>query len=385
MRNKQDVSPAESADSRRLNLLALAIGLCLLLVLLAIVEFVSGTILKRAGEKNAPFLVDFAAIAEALPSMQQTWGDTLVVSYIDPHLGYAHNPEANSIFGSVPGFVVYSSGDCKMQEALRIVALGGSTTDPLTPLFLEDEEVDPQDPYNWPKSLQEILDKEGYCVEVFNGGVAGYSSNQELLKLIRDVIPLEPNIVIWLDGINEMGFSHSVPKHPMVHDYQERLFKGLSLTRNSVLMPNTMKMLALRGTDARRTIEGVSFGTPIDTSPELQWLKNARLAKVTAKEFDFSFISFLQPIMGFGEYELSAMEQEMLDDRGESYLENLRKFYTEAKRLCEEYEFLVDATEAFKDTQNAYLDPRHQNELGVRVLAQTILEELLTRDMLRKN
>ncbi len=56
---------------------------------------------------------------------------------------------------------------------------------------------------NWTEWLEIILREKSYSVEVLAGGIQGYASSQELLKLIQDVLILRPDLVISFSGIND--------------------------------------------------------------------------------------------------------------------------------------------------------------------------------------
>lgn len=208
----------EAKCTRRVAIRVVTVASSLLIVGLAVglIEFGAMLALAQDGRPRKPFLFDREAWARHFPSYQQNWGKDLVVSYLDPQLGFAPNPNAHPLLHGTAGFVSYRMGD-HVDPLPRIVALGGSTTDPLTGVFLGDSDVAPDDPANWPRQFAAILESRHREAEVLNGGVAGYSSNQELFKFIRDALPLRPRLVICLNGVNEMGFIHSVPNHPMIH------------------------------------------------------------------------------------------------------------------------------------------------------------------------
>jgi hypothetical protein len=70
------------------------------------------------------------------------------------------------------------------------------------------------------EELSKLLTADGYSGTIVNGGTGGYSSNQELIKLIRDGLEFKPDIVISYSGINDMGKYNELP-YPMVHPYQD--------------------------------------------------------------------------------------------------------------------------------------------------------------------
>ena len=88
-----------------------------------------------------------------------------------------------------PGFYVLGTRE---PDNFKIAILGGSTSD--------------SDLY-WYRSWPEIF-YEKYCrenISIFNGAMAGYNSAQELIKLMRDVVHLKPNLLIVLNGINDIA------------------------------------------------------------------------------------------------------------------------------------------------------------------------------------
>ena len=85
----------------------------------------------------------------------------------------------------------------KPPGTLRVVTTGDSTTFGLS--VLDDE--------NWSSRLRAAL--AGLCagaatVEVVNAGVTGYSTLQNRLQVERDVLPVQPDLLVWLvSGVND--------------------------------------------------------------------------------------------------------------------------------------------------------------------------------------
>ncbi len=97
----------------------------------------------------------------------------------------------NRIRDKIEGFELY--GDADNPNALKIVALGGSTTES-TLHYIK----------GWVQYFTEYLRQNNISAVVYCGGVCAYTSSQELLKLIRDVIPLKPDIVLSYSGNNDL-------------------------------------------------------------------------------------------------------------------------------------------------------------------------------------
>lgn len=357
----------------------LLFNLGVILAILGGVEFGARIVNERAGYAPKPFMVDVAAIKRAPFELRQE-GKTTKMSYLDPHLGYAHEHAVDRELGKgqwLPGFVLY--GDVAAEGALRIVALGGSTTDPL-------------DKGNWPKQLQAILTEEGIPAVVYNGGVSGYSTNQELLKLMRDVLPLSPDIVISLSGVNDLAFVHSVPDHPMVHPYQKRLLEAVTEERSAMLLPNTRAWIRhwreAYTPDIDR-VKGINYGPPVVVNHAQQWARNIGMMYALSQFSNIEFVGYLQPILGVGAYKQGPDDEKLIQDvtksLGPNYLPLAKDFFATAGIWTQQTPYAVDLTGVFDGETNLYRDQRHPNAEGYRKIAQAIRDDLSARKLLSKS
>ncbi len=356
--------PHQTPRPRRSWLLVLP-TLVVTLGLIVAVEGVSAFMNRAAGEGVWPVLFDYKELLRARGAVRQE-GGTQTVSLLDPHLGYEREYDVLAKLGDsyLPGFVIY--GDPASESALRIVTLGGSTTDPT-------------DPNNWPERLHQLLADRGVESVVFNGGVSGFSSSQELFKLIRDVLPLAPDVVVTLDGVNDAGYVHAVPRHPMVHPYQERMLRELRGERSPIVMPNLFR--AWQRWRAARSpayyrVSGVNYGPPGDQTDAEQWERNVRMMNACASADGARLICVLQPVLGIGDYSPSTREAELFDDAtrlfGGQYLEKLNGFYESAKARSESLDYVYDFTELFAGETEMYRDARHPNADGYLKIAAAV-------------
>jgi lysophospholipase L1-like esterase len=354
-----------------MKVLAVAGGIIFSILLLLSIELFSFLLLKIR-DNPRPFLVDISA------ECARAAGKTTELSYVDPHLGHAHDPGTINDLGELPGFAVYGEDEKGSIRTIRIFALGGSTTDP-------------NDPGNWPKALYAMLESKSIPCQVYNGGVSGYSSNQEVLKMIRDVLPLKPDIVVSLNGLNDLGFCHSVPGHPMVHPYQESLMRSLADGR-PYLFPSTVhivKRLQSRLNPDIRQVTGMNLGPEVRTTPAEQWEQNLRIMRAVAEEFDTEYLCFLQPAVGVGDYSPSTEEEMMLrytnEQREGKYVGHLEAFYCDARERCRKLSFCTDLTDVMRGEINMYRDSRHPNPEGYRLIAEAIFDELSSRGLLDRD
>ncbi len=303
---------------------------------------------------------------------------------LDPQLSHAYSVEYLKQklpeFTVLPGFVAYADPE-KKKNALRIFALGGSTTDPH---FKE----------SWPYFLQKKLDALGIDAIVFNGGVAGYSTNQELLKLQRDVLPMKPDIVLGLSGVNDQGFAHSHKQHPMIHPYQAKVFGALAGHQEpSRFFPNTVDVVRrLTGPNKAEDV-GITFGAEVRTSPGAQWERNIRMMHAICEELGVHYLGFRQPVLGVGKHEPSPDEAAMIKKYSDAvnrpggnttYVEIINDFYKQTQSVPERLDYCVDLVDLFVGKSGMYRDARHQTAAGAEALADAMTAALQQRDLLRK-
>lgn len=277
--------------------------------------------------------------------------------YLDPLLGYARKVS----------FVPYG-----IEGGQEIYALGGSTTAPYS------------SEGNWPKALTDLALERKLGVKVFNGGIGGYSSHQELLKLLRDVLPQKPSIVVSLNGINDFGW-HIVEKHPFHTDFQEGVFRQLT-DPTAKIFPNLMELVRR---NIKQNVRGTRFGSEDPSSPVQRWESNVRSMHALSEAHGINHLNFLQPTLGVGNYiptfeEAEALKQ-MVRPLGQTpYVQEANDFYVEARAACRRMDYCVDLVGLFEGKTGLYKDPRHPNEEGYRIIGKAILETLIQRGWLKR-
>ena len=280
----------------------------------------------------------------------------------------------NRIIDTIEGFEVF--GDKENPDAKLIVALGGSTTES-TYLFIK----------GWVQYLSEILMQEHLPVKIYCGGVAGYSSSQELLKFIRDVLPMKPDVVLSYSGLNDLyGYPKPTEKirngRPFITHFQVEFIEKII----EKLMPANERFPVMH--DLMWQENGnttVYYGLKNKKTASELWLDNTRIMHAIAKEFGFSFLSFFQPFAFNGFYELTEKQriiysrksptciQDGYEKWGAPYAEDVKKIIRSIKNS----DYIYDFSQIFEDYDGVYFDASHVYERGNMIIAQKIYEKLI--------
>lgn len=323
---------------------------------LFIVEFYSFNTLKDLNRAQS-FMYDHKTSPKTLESMQQAWGKILQVSFIDPLLGYARKVDRKN--DKLAGYEVIGAGNVK------ILILGGSTTSSYTPIHLDNDVDDFQESYSWPRYLADIIGKDK--VTIYNGAVAGYFSSTELLKLIRDINFIKPDIVITLNGVNELENHHGVKGYQLLGKYEKKITEHAVDINEPRLMPNTVTLFRLKNNI--RLVEGIDFGPKHNVINHDKWLNNIIMSKAVSDAFGAKYFIFLQPALG-----LVPENQQFYLDRSmkQNYIERISLFYSHAREHCKKLSYCTSLEQIIPDDDKYYIDPRHQTRAGTEIVAKNI-------------
>ena len=255
---------------------------------------------------------------------------------LDVNLGYTY--EMNYEY---PGIYLYGENQ---KGNYRIAVLGNSTTDSM--------------PGSHIRSWVEIMYSK-YCnndITIFNGGIAGYNSAQELLKLIRDILKLHPDMVIVYDGFNDL-----VQRKAPNFQYLEKLVSYAGKN-----MPTPWYIKSAEKTACR----GIPFtGQRVDN-----WLENIKYMYALTKSNDIEFFAFMQPML-YTKRKLDSHSKTILFQTplfyDESFMETAHQFRERAKEIGKYYNYIYDLTHIFDD-DDVYMDISHVYELGNEIIAKHI-------------
>ena len=274
---------------------------------------------------------------------QLSFCNYILESMLDINLGYTY--KENSRY---PGIAIY--GEEKPGD-FKIAVLGGSTTD------------DIYDKRNWARILYEKWPND--AVTVYNGGTCGYTSTQELIKLERDILPLNPNLIIVYDGFNDLCED---PGHPFAIPYLKQMF---DLIVRNIHEEGTGHV----GNDM--DISAVNIGVDTGENYFENWLSKLKCMSAVSQTKDIAFMAFAQPTRynmlnrkGIDEWVLSSSVFWV-----ENCAEPFRLFreMIENRKIEEDYTYIYNLTGIFDDRPDVYMDSCHLFEKGNEIIADRIL------------
>lgn len=206
---------------------------------------------------------------------------------------------------------------------------------------------------------QEVIKKyEGdYCI--INGACAGYSSSQELFKLIRDGLIWKPKSLIILNGVIDATASNSVEDYPYYSKLQYDFYSGIA----DGTIKNTVGA------------KGINLGTKFNADRVNKYLTNIKSIKAIATAHRIKPYIFVQPSLyatrtGLGKREKAIFE--LVCNKQSLVYQEAHDFY---KRVGEEIardKNIYYLTSVFKDKNDCYMDEIHYTEYGNKLLADKI-------------
>jgi hypothetical protein len=300
----------------------------------------------------------------------------------------------------------------KPADVFRVIMLGGSTVEgygvnsPLESL---------------PSKLQLLLEREvsqtSKQVEVINGGISHFSSDQEYLRLIADLVRFEPDLVIAYDGWNDAQLMPAtIAGDPRTRPYRTESQEDNGDRVNTSFSPggafglfatlgagraiewlnhfSTFRLLhysirriteALQNDDG--TSQGPSFKPELSVEAAQVYMENRERMLFVAKQKGFHFASFLQPIIGIDGKQYTATETPYLPPVDNIPRREHEVFYRTVRPLLAKFASTnelsglscvadISTTSFAGVSSTVYADPGHLLANGNALVAQQILSEL---------
>jgi hypothetical protein len=306
----------------------------------------------------------------------------------------------------------------KPADVFRVIMLGGSTVEGIgvsSPLE------------SLPSKLQLLLEREfprsSKQIEVINAGISGFSSDQEYLFLIADLLRYKPDLVIAYDGWNDAHLLRlAIEGGPRTHPYRSvsqennedrvnasfspsgsfRLFATITAGRTLDYLSHFATFRLVHSSIRRLTDRFEPMNNAAQHDPAFRdepsveaahfYIENRERMLFIAKQSGFHFASFLQPIIGIDGKSYSATESRFVAHLHPQIANELIKqerevFYQTVRPLLSEFAATNEVTGAFcmadistssfaGVTDTVYVDSGHLLANGNELVAQRILAEL---------
>jgi len=264
----------------------------------------------------------------------------------------------------IEGFAVYSKKAPAELERPVILTLGGSTTDAA------------RGEHSWPEELSKLLAEKGISATVVNGGISGYSTNQELLKLVRDGLEFKPDIIISYSGVNDRGEYSELP-YPMVHPYQRYVLEFLTRSQYSPLLPNTVYLISkVLGGAPPRHIDA-TLGVPTSRTLGQQYERNMVLMNAIAQVSGATFYGIIQPNAYVGPSGEIKTQTGLRKPKPAEYVSQLRDLYRQIADLPARHPFVHSFLPIFEGEGLYQKDGIHATLKGDHLIAEKVLDLIL--------
>lgn len=242
-----------------------------------------------------------------------------------------------------PGIYIYGENQ---KNDFKIAVLGASTT---------DSKLDPKI-----RSWVEIM-YDQYCqagITIYNGAVGGYYSGQELIKLVRDMMQLSPDMIIVYDGCSDMIQGIFNKKFKYLSDLVSFAGERIAPYGSAVHVDHKIWMGISRNNE---TIEN--------------WLQNINYMYAIANSKHIKFFSFIEPMLftkkNLDLHSKSIWKTMMFHVHNDKIIKLAHQYREKAADFEKEYSYIYNLTGIFDD-EDVYMDIEHVYENGNEIIAAHI-------------
>ena len=231
----------------------------------------------------------------------------------------------------------------------------------------------------WPSYLSALLCNDGYNVFVRNFGDSGYTSTQEVAKLLLKLRNTPaPDYVVFYDGINDYysAYQSGRPGEPQ-NLFNRYLAFDVFVNRNilnPILVSSTMR--ALRFVQQERPVSYTdSHATALGAAIQQVYVNNTKLVYALADKYDFTPLFFWQPAV-FTKDTLSDYESSFNSSTG-SVGFSVRAGYKNITFLEENVHSFHDIQDVFDaENESLFIDTAHVGRKGNKLVASVIADHL---------
>ncbi|MDD5174201.1 MAG: SGNH/GDSL hydrolase family protein [Candidatus Omnitrophica bacterium] len=276
---------------------------------------------------------------------------------------------------------------------------------------------------NLPAMIYEYLQKINQgngrktVYEVINAGIGGYSSSQEFLYILTDLIIFQPDIIIVYDGWNDQSYNNLLLSQPgedvnslksLTHyGLEERLrrsytvlgsfsiFCGVVKSYANIYLNQSGAVTLLRMAIHKcKNINSAQKSLKYDYHQRSVEIYKENLTKMImlANFYRFRIAIFLQPIMGADKKVLTPEEREIFQNIGDlpcriQFYEAARGAFKDLRRVYGDDRKVIikDLSESFNNiNETVYADSGHLLLNGNRIMAKNIIDAINLSDVTAK-
>ncbi|MBD5497015.1 MAG: hypothetical protein HDR11_04505 [Lachnospiraceae bacterium] len=214
----------------------------------------------------------------------------------------------------------------------------------------------------WPRLVYERMEKAGGNPSFLLCASYGHTTSQSLLKLIRDILPLRPDIVIDYCSLENDCLYGEWMTAPFIVGYQKKI---LSLVKNQIkdrFENRNVNQINLGNRSKRRTAEVI--------------LDNIYMSKLLCEAYGIRYICVFPP--SITTQKVHAPEDMELQWSFAKYGRIIQRVYTEIEEKMEEAvrDCVVDGRSWLDGYDNLFYDQFHLYENGNQLIADKMMEVL---------
>lgn len=255
---------------------------------------------------------------------------------LDVMLGYTYTLKQDS---KCDGYFIY--GNNRISD-YKILILGGSNTETNRAPFP-----------CWVEIMFNNYLKEKN-VTIFNGAISGYTSSQEVMKLLRDIDRIKPNLVLSYGGYNNLYQYVEKSNRPFHIAISQKIFLQYA-KKEELEMANEL------------------FDNGNEDVFEC-WVKHMKYLHAISMINESDFCAFVQPFI-YTKKCMNGHEKrlvKMLNTIFSSEMINKCKEYiTMAEKASKEYNYIFNFT-SILEQKDVYMDICHVNEEGNKMIAENV-------------
>lgn len=225
-----------------------------------------------------------------------------------------------------PGYDVY--GDEKLAK-VKIMVLGGSTSTSNVYRTV-----------SWVECLYKIMSEAGYSPLIYNGAMCSYGVVDEYIRLIRDIEPLKPDVVISFSGVNNTSERKAV-----------NLFNTCS--GEFEINYNSDVISGMKGNETLYDF----------------WYRISKLMRMLAEYHGARVYNFLQPMNGTDKsYDLIQTSLFELTE----HMDYVEEFKVRASGETDR--FYINLSSMLEGKKEMYIDMCHYSDKANRLIAERVFE-----------